>query len=192
MALTTAVMVGEADGWIEEVANKAKSLKVSAGSEPDADLGPVISPEAKQRIEDLIQSAADQGAEVVLDGRGLKVDKYPNGNFVGPTIIKKMKTDMTAYKEEIFGPVLCVVSVDTLDEAIELINKNAYGNGTAIFTTNGATARKFTQDIEVGQVGVNVPIPVPLPMMSFTGSKGSFLGDSHFYGKQVRRCTFFN
>ena len=130
MALTTAVMVGEADGWIEEVANKAKSLKVSAGSEPDADLGPVISPEAKQRIEDLIQSAADQGAEVVLDGRGLKVDKYPNGNFVGPTIIKKMKTDMTAYKEEIFGPVLCVVSVDTLDEAIELINKNAYGNGS--------------------------------------------------------------
>ena len=91
---------------------------------------------------------------------------------------------MTAYKEEIFGPVLCVLSVETLDEAIELINENKYGNGTAIFTTNGATARKFTNDIDVGQIGVNVPIPVPLPMMSFTGSRGSFLGDSHFYGKQ--------
>ena len=92
---------------------------------------------------------------------------------------------MTAYKEEIFGPVLCVVKVDTLDEAVELINSNPYGNGTAIFTANGATARKFSQDIDVGQIGVNIPIPVPLPMMSFTGSRGSFLGDAHFYGKQV-------
>lgn len=148
-------------------------------------MGPVISPEAKKRIGDLIKSAEDQGAKIVLDGRNCNVDKYPNGNFVGPTIIANMNPSMTAYKEEIFGPVLCVVSVDTLDEAIDLINKNPYGNGTAIFTTNGATARKFTQDIDVGQVGVNVPIPVPLPMMSFTGSRGSFLGDSHFYGKQV-------
>merc|ERR1712032_490740 len=108
----------------------------------------------------------------------------PDGNFCGPSIITKMKPNMTAYKEEIFGPVLCVLSVDTLDEAIELINNNPYGNGTAIFTTNGATARKFTADIDVGQVGVNVPIPVPLPMMSFTGSRGSFLGDTNFYGKQ--------
>lgn len=92
---------------------------------------------------------------------------------------------MTCYKEEIFGPVLVCLNVDTLDDAIKLINANPYGNGTAIFTTNGATARKFTQEIDVGQVGVNVPIPVPLPMFSFTGSRGSFLGDSHFYGKQV-------
>ena len=97
---------------------------------------------------------------------------------------------MKAYKEEIFGPVLCVVNVDTMDEAIDLVNKNMYGNGTAIFTNNGATARKFTNEIEAGQVGVNVPIPVPLPMMSFTGSKASFLGDSHFYGKQVHLFTF--
>jgi Aldehyde dehydrogenase family len=92
---------------------------------------------------------------------------------------------MTCYKEEVFGPVLVCLNVDTLDDAIKLINANPYGNGTAIFTTNGATARKFTQEIDVGQVGVNVPIPVPLPMFSFTGSRGSFLGDSHFYGKQV-------
>jgi malonate-semialdehyde dehydrogenase (acetylating)/methylmalonate-semialdehyde dehydrogenase len=91
---------------------------------------------------------------------------------------------MKAYTEEIFGPVLCVVTVDTLDEAIELINSNRYGNGTAIFTNNGATARRFCNEIDVGQIGVNVPIPVPLPMMSFSGSRGSFLGDSHFYGKQ--------
>ena len=121
-----------------------------------------------------------------MDGRQPKVDKYPNGNFVAPTIITNMKPSMKAYKEEIFGPVLCVLNVDTMDEAVDLINKNQYGNGTAIFTNNGATARKFTTDIEVGQVGVNVPIPVPLPMMSFTGGKASFLGDSHFYGKQVK------
>ena len=186
MALTTAVMVGgEAQEWMNEVADRASKLTVSAGHEAKADLGPVISPQAKQRINDLIASAEKEGAKVLLDGRGLTVEKYPDGNFVGPTIITNMKPDMTAYKEEIFGPVLCVVNVDTLDEAIDLVNKNPYGNGTAIFTTNGATARKFTQDIEVGQVGVNVPIPVPLPMMSFTGGKASFLGDTHFYGKQV-------
>ncbi len=128
---------------------------------------------------------------MLLDGRNTKVANYPNGNFVGPTIITNMKPNMTAYKEEIFGPVMCVVSVDTMDEAVELINKNQYGNGTAIFTSNGATARKFTNEIEAGQVGVNVPIPVPLPMMSFTGSKASFLGDSHFYGKQVRTFLIY-
>lgn len=185
MALSTAVLVGEAKDWIPLLADKATKLKVSAGHEPDADLGPVISPESKERIHGLIQSAVDEGAELVLDGRNLKVDKYPNGNFVGPTIISNVKPDMTAYKEEIFGPVLCIVNVDTLDEAIELINNNKYGNGTAIFTSNGATARKFMNEIQAGQVGINVPIPVPLPMMSFTGSKGSFIGDCHFSGKQV-------
>merc|ERR1712055_1250730 len=122
-----------------------------------------------------------EGAELLLDGRGTTVEGYPDGNFCCPSIITKMKPSMKAYKEEIFGPVLCVLSVDTLEEAIELINNNPYGNGTAIFTTNGATARKFTAEIDVGQVGVNVPIPVPLPMMSFTGSRGSFLGDTNFY-----------
>merc|ERR1712181_115389 len=129
------------------------------------------------------------------DGRGTTVEGYPDGYFCGPSIVTKMKPNMTAYKEEIFGPVLCVLSVDTLDEAIELINNNPYGNGTAIFTTNGATARKFTADIDVGQVGVNVPIPVPLPMMSFTGSRGSFLGDTNFYverrGCRGQICTFY-
>eukprot|EP00090_Calanus_glacialis_P001270 TRINITY_DN10883_c0_g1_i1.p1 TRINITY_DN10883_c0_g1~~TRINITY_DN10883_c0_g1_i1.p1 ORF type:complete len:265 (-),score=97.27 TRINITY_DN10883_c0_g1_i1:73-831(-) len=184
MALSTAVMVGDAKDWMKEVAEKATKLRISAGHEPNADLGPVISPEAKQRICSLIQTAVDEGAELMIDGRNVTVEEYPDGNFVGPTIITNMKKEMTAYINEIFGPVLCVVNVDTLEEAIELINKNPYGNGTAIFTTNGATARKFTQEIDVGQIGVNVSIPVPLPMMSFSGSRGSFLGDSHFYGKQ--------
>merc|ERR1711963_373176 len=184
MALSTTVMVGEAQKWLPEIKAKAEALVVNAGHEPDADLGPLISPEAKNRVEHLIQTAVDEGADVILDGRNCKVEKYPTGNFVGPTIITNMNPKMTAYKNEIFGPVLCVVNVDTMDEAIDLVNANMYGNGTAVFTNNGATARHFTDNIEAGQVGVNVPIPVPLPMMSFTGSKASFLGDSHFYGKQ--------
>ena len=191
MALTTAVMVGDAGNWVDDIAERAKKLKVTAGHEPTADLGPVISPAAKQRIQGLIQSAVDQGASLPLDGRDITVEEYPDGNFVGPTIISDMTKDMTAYKEEIFGPVLCVVKVDTLDEAVELINSNEYGNGTAIFTSSGSTARKFTDQIDVGQVGVNVPIPVPLPMMSFTGSRGSFLGDAHFYGKQVSILSYY-
>lgn len=119
-----------------------------------------------------------------MDGRNIKVDKYPNGNFVGPTILTDVLPTNECYKEEIFGPVLSIVSADTLDEAIKLINSNPYGNGTAIFTTNGSHARQFVNEIDVGQVGVNVPIPVPLPMFSFTGSRGSFWGDLHFYGKQ--------
>jgi len=184
MALTTAIMVGDAKEWINEVAEKASKLKVTAGHEPSADLGPVISPASKARIQRLVKSATDEGAKVILDGTDLKVDEYPNGNFVGPTIITEMTPEMLAYKEEIFGPVLCVLSADSMEDAVDIINKNPYGNGTAIFTTNGSTARRFTSQVDVGQIGVNVPIPVPLPMMSFTGSRGSFLGDSHFYGKQ--------
>lgn len=119
-----------------------------------------------------------------MDGRNIKVDKYPNGNFVGPTLLTDVLPTYECYKQEIFGPVLCVVNANTLEDAINIINSNPYGNGTAIFTTNGSHARQFVNEIDVGQVGVNVPIPVPLPMFSFTGSRGSFWGDQHFYGKQ--------
>lgn len=183
MALSTAVFVGSAKEWLPELVEKAKALKVNAGHEPGADLGPVISPQAKDRIYSLIESGVDEGALCLLDGRGLQVPGYESGNFVGPTVLADVKPSMRCYKEEIFGPVLVTVSVDTLDDAIDLINSNPYGNGTAIFTNNGATARKFTNNIDVGQVGINVPIPVPLPMFSFTGSRGSFLGDANFYGK---------
>jgi len=184
MALSTVVWVGEAKNWIPEMIEKAKKLKVNVGTAPGADLGPLISPQAKNRVVDLVQSGVQDGAELLLDGTNVVVDGYEKGNFVGPTVLHKVQPSMKCYTEEIFGPVLCSLEVDTLDDAIELINSNPYGNGTAIFTTNGATARKYQQEIDVGQVGVNVPIPVPLPMFSFTGSRGSFLGDTNFYGKQ--------
>ncbi|KAJ8097949.1 Aldehyde/histidinol dehydrogenase [Lipomyces tetrasporus] len=183
MAVSVIVTVGVTKQWISELVELAKNLKVSGGFEPDADLGPVISPQSKARIESLIQSAADEGAEIVLDGRGYNVEKYANGNFVGPTIITGVKPGMRAYEEEIFGPVLSVASVDTLDEAIALVNANKYGNGVAIFTSSGSVASKFQKEIECGQVGINVPIPVPLPTFSFTGNKSSILGDLNFYGK---------
>ncbi|KAK9388376.1 Aldehyde/histidinol dehydrogenase [Lipomyces mesembrius] len=183
MAISVMVTVGDTKEWIPELIELAQNLKVTGGFEPDADLGPVISPHSKARIESLIQSAADEGAEIVLDGRGYEVNKYPNGNFVGPTIITGVKPGMRAYEEEIFGPVLSVVSVNTLDEAIAFVNANKYGNGVAIFTHSGSVARKFQKEIECGQVGINVPVPVPLPMFSFTGNKKSILGDLNFYGK---------
>ncbi|KAI6184299.1 putative methylmalonate-semialdehyde dehydrogenase [acylating], mitochondrial [Aphelenchoides bicaudatus] len=183
MALSTAVFVGEAREWIPDLIEKAKKLKVGPGWKSETDIGPVISKAAKTRILSLVDSARKQGAQVPLDGTNISVNGYENGNFVGATLITGVKPDMDCYKEEIFGPVLVVLEVETMDEAIDLINKNPYGNGTAIFTNNGVAARRFVNLIDVGQVGVNVPIPVPLPMFSFTGSRGSFQGDANFYGK---------
>uniref|UniRef100_A0AAJ7X3K2 Methylmalonate-semialdehyde/malonate-semialdehyde dehydrogenase [acylating], mitochondrial n=1 Tax=Petromyzon marinus TaxID=7757 RepID=A0AAJ7X3K2_PETMA len=184
MALSTAVMVGEAREWLPELVERAKNLRVNAGDQPGADLGPLISPEAKARVCELVGSAEKEGARIILDGRKVSVKGYESGNFVGPTIITGVKPHMKCYTEEIFGPVLLVLEADSLDEAVSVINSNPYGNGTAIFTNNGATARKFTHEVDVGQIGINVPIPVPLPMFSFTGSRGSFRGDVNFYGKQ--------
>lgn len=185
MALSTLVMVGETKEWLPELAERAKALKVDGGFEDGADLGPVISPQSKERIESLIAGAEKEGAKILLDGRGFKPSKYPNGNFIAPTIITDVTTDMTCYKQEIFGPVLVCLNVETLDEAIELINKNEYGNGAAIFTRSGATAETFRRKVEPGQIGINVPIPVPLPMFSFTGNKKSVAGGgaNTFYGR---------
>lgn len=204
MALSTLVFVGETKDWAPEIAERAKKLNMNGGFEEGADLGPVISPQAKERIEEIIASAEKEGATIALDGRGQKPDKYPNGNWVsalpnleslicqilmlsqvGPTLITNVKKHMRCYREEIFGPVLVCLNVDTLDEAIELINENEYGNGVAIFTNSGSAAGKFQKEIEPGQVGINVPIPVPLPMFSFTGNKKSVAGGgaNTFYGK---------
>ena len=144
--------------------------------------GPVISPFAKDRVIGLISSAEPEGGKILLDGRDIKVEAYPDGNFVGPTIIEA-NTTMKCYHEEIFGPVLIVLHAETLDEALKIVNENKYGNGTAIFTQSGATARKFEREVNVGQVGINVPIPVPLPMFSWSGNKASALGDIPFYGR---------
>eukprot|EP00731_Ephydatia_muelleri_P022223 Em0014g814a len=184
MALSTVIFVGKAKEWLPEIVERARKLKVNEGTQPGTDLGPLISTSAKHRVCELVQSGVTEGAKLLLDGRGIKVPGYEKGNFVGPTVLAEVKPDMKCYTEEIFGPVLVAMNVDSLDEAIEVINKNPYGNGTAIFTTSGAAARKFQNQVDVGQIGINVPIPVPLPMFSFTGSRGSFRGDTHFYGKQ--------
>jgi len=184
MALSVVVLVGSAGEWIDEIKAKAESLVVSAGKN-DKDLGPLISPAAKARVEHLIGTGVEEGASLILDGRGITVEGFEKGNFVGPTIFDNVTSDMQIYKEEIFGPVLCIMRANSLDEAIALLNANPHGNGTAIFTQSGAAAHKFQQDIQVGQIGINLPIPVPLPMFSFSGSRGSKLGDLGPYGKQA-------
>ena len=185
MATSVTVLVGEARGWIPDIVSKAKTLKVNAGVEKNADLGPVVSKQAKQRILALVEDGIQEGAKLELDGRGIKVPGYEQGNFIGPTIFSAVTPAMKIYTTEIFGPVMAIVSVKTLDEAIALINNNPFGNGTGIFTQSGAAARKFQSEIDVGQVGINVPIPVPVPFFSFTGSRGSKLGDLGPYGKQA-------
>merc|ERR1711991_747778 len=187
MALSVAIFVGPAKEWLPAFVEKARELKLSHGFDPDAALGPVISPEAKKRIEGIIDRSTGEGASLPLDGRGAQVSGYEKGNFVGPTVIADVTTNMECYKEEIFGPVLNVMFADTLEDAIKTINENKYGNGTAIFTSNGATARKFQNEVDVGQIGLNLPIPVPLPFLSWTGSRGSFIGSGRLYGKEAIR-----
>jgi malonate-semialdehyde dehydrogenase (acetylating)/methylmalonate-semialdehyde dehydrogenase len=189
MAISVVVLVGEAQQWIADLVTKAKSLRIGNGCD-NPDLGPVISRAAKERIEGLIARGVEEGATLELDGRLPELPEgLREGNFVAPTIFSGVRPGMAIYEQEIFGPVLCLMAASTLDEAIALINANPNGNGTAIFTQSGAAARKFEEEIDVGQVGVNVPIPVPVPIFSFTGSRASKLGDLGPYGKQV--VTFY-
>ena len=185
MATSVVVLVGASQQWLPDLVEKAKTLKVNAGNEAGTDIGPVVSRAAKQRILGLIEAGVKEGATLALDGRDVKVAGYEEGNFIGPTIFTDVTTEMEIYRTEIFGPVLVVLSVPTLDEAIALVNRNPMGNGVGLFTQSGAAARKFQSDIDVGQVGINIPIPVPVPFFSFTGSRGSKLGDLGPYGKQV-------
>ncbi|RUO49715.1 CoA-acylating methylmalonate-semialdehyde dehydrogenase [Pseudidiomarina donghaiensis] len=184
MAISVAVFVGAAKEWIPEIAAELAKVKPGGWDNKDAAYGPLISPQAKQRVENFITQGVKEGAELLVDGRNCEVEGFPNGNWVGPTMFSKVTTDMEIYKNEIFGPVLCATEVDSLDEALAMVNANPYGNGTSIFTASGAAARKYQHNVEVGQVGINIPIPVPLPFFSFTGWKGSFFGDLHAYGKQ--------
>ena len=186
MAISVAVFVGSSKEWIEELKKEMELVMPGPWDSEESGFGPVISSQAKERIIGLIEKGKTE-AHCLIDGSQCSVEGYPEGNWVGPTLFSKVKTDSEIYKTEIFGPVLLCMEVDTLDEAIELINKNPYGNGTSIFTASGRSARKFRHEIEVGQVGINVPIPVPLPFFSFTGWKQSFYGDLHAYGKQAVR-----
>ncbi|OJX96892.1 MAG: methylmalonate-semialdehyde dehydrogenase (acylating) [Micrococcales bacterium 73-15] len=185
MALSVAVVEESvADELIEILSAKARATRVSVGTDPEADLGPVITAAAKERIEGLITSAEEEGARIVVDGRGHVVEGHEGGFFVGPTLIDGVRPEHTVYREEVFGPVLDVVRVSGLAEAIDVINANPYGNGTAIFTSSGEAARTFRRGVKVGMVGVNVPIPVPVAWHSFGGWKDSLFGESHIYGPE--------
>ena len=183
MAISVAVFVGSAREMIPALRDELAKVAPGHHRDPAAAYGPLISPQAKARVLKLI-AIGKQEAECLLDGSECTVPGYPDGNWVGPTLFRGVTAEMTIYKEEIFGPVLCCVEVESLDEALQLVNANPYGNGTSIFTKSGAAARKYQHEVEVGQVGINIPIPVPLPFFSFTGWKGSFYGDLHAYGKQ--------
>ncbi|WP_233235478.1 CoA-acylating methylmalonate-semialdehyde dehydrogenase [Bordetella sp. LUAb4] len=185
MATSVAVFVGQSREWLPEFVERARKLKVNSGTDRQADLGPLVSPAARKRVESLIQQGVDEGAQLLLDGRDVKISGFEKGNFVGPTVFSGVKGEMKIYTEEIFGPVLCVVEVETLEDAVAFINGNPNGNGVALFTQDGAAARYFQNSIDVGQIGINIPIPVPVAWFSFTGSRGSKLGDLGPNGKQA-------
>jgi malonate-semialdehyde dehydrogenase (acetylating)/methylmalonate-semialdehyde dehydrogenase len=187
MAISVAVLVGEAKHLLPELKETLGALRPGVWNDAGAAYGPVISAKAKARIQELIAAGKAEGAQCLLDGSEFTVPGFESGNWLGPTLFAGVKPTMRIYTEEIFGPVLLCMEVDTLEEAIALMNANPYGNGCSIFTDSGAAARKFQHEIEVGQVGINVPIPVPLPFFSFTGWKKSFMGDLHAYGKQAVR-----
>lgn len=187
MAISVAVFVGTAQQWIEELAAEIAKVKPGIWDDNKAGFGPLISASAKSRVQGLIASGKEEGANCLVDGSQITVSGYERGHWIGPTVFTDVTTDMRIYKEEIFGPVLCCLCVDTLEDALDIVNSNPYGNGTSIFTASGAAARKYQSEVEVGQVGINVPIPVPLPFFSFTGWKNSFFGDLHAYGKQAVR-----
>jgi malonate-semialdehyde dehydrogenase (acetylating)/methylmalonate-semialdehyde dehydrogenase len=185
MAISAIVAVGEVgDALVERLRQKAAALAVGPGTAPGVEMGPVITAPHRERIRGLVQKGADEGARVVLDGRALRVSGAERGFFLGPTLLDHVRPEMTVYREEIFGPVLVVLRVATLDEAIALVNQNPYGNGTAIFTGSGRAARKFEHEIQVGMVGVNVAIPVPMAFYSFGGWKQSLFGDLHVHGME--------
>lgn len=187
MAISVVVLVGEAQNWIGEIKEAIGNVRPGAWNDPEAAFGPLISPAAKERVLSLIAQGKAEGADCLLDGSECEVEGFPDGNWIGPSLFNNVTPEMSIYQQEIFGPVLCVVNVDSLEEAIALVNASPYGNGTSIFTASGAAAHKYQHEIEVGQVGINVPIPVPLPFFSFTGWKQSFYGDQHAYGKQAIR-----
>lgn len=185
MAISAAVAVGnEADRLMELVDAQARAVKVGSGRDATSEMGPIVTPQSRDRIVGLIGSGESQGAEIRVDGRGLVVPGYENGFFVGPTVIDRVDTSMDVYQHEIFGPVLSVVRVDDVDAAIDLINANPYGNGTAVFTNSGAAARRFVRGVHVGMVGVNVPVPVPMAFHSFGGWKDSLFGEHHVHGPE--------
>lgn len=185
MAISVAVAVGSvADKLVAALIPRVKSLKVKNGMESDAEMGPVVSAAHKAKIEGYIEAGIKSGAKLLVDGRGLTVDGHSNGFFLGGCLFDNVTPEMTIYQEEIFGPVLCVVRVPDFSAALDLINAHEFGNGVALFTSDGNTAREFSRRVEIGMVGINVPIPVPMAWHSFGGWKRSMFGDTHSYGEE--------
>jgi malonate-semialdehyde dehydrogenase (acetylating)/methylmalonate-semialdehyde dehydrogenase len=183
MAISAVVAVGDiAQPLVDTLAAKARALKVGPGDADNMDMGPLVTAAHRDKVKGFVDAGADAGATVVVDGRGLKIPGHEAGFFLGPTLFDNVTPQMSIYQEEIFGPVLIVLRVKTLQQAIDLVNGNPYGNGVAIFTNSGGAARHFENEIEVGMVGVNVPIPVPMAFFSFGGWKASLFGDLHMHG----------
>jgi len=183
MAISVAVAVGSAaDGLLELLQQQATDITVGPGRESGVDMGPVVTAAAKERIIGLIDSAERQGADIRVDGRAVEVEGCSEGFFVGPTVIDQVTPAMDVYGAEVFGPVLAVLRVESLEQAIQVINANPYGNGTAVFTNSGAAARAFVRGVHVGMIGVNVPVPVPMAYHSFGGWKDSLMGEHHMHG----------
>jgi len=185
MAISAVVAVGEAgDRLIEGVQTRMEKLTVGPGDQPGVEMGPLVTRQHLDRVRGYVDAGESQGALLVADGRDVVVDGHENGYFLGPTLFDKVTTDMSIYTDEIFGPVLSTVRMEHFEEAIQLINENPYGNGTAVFTNDGGAARKFQNEIQVGMVGINVPIPVPLSFYSFGGWKDSIFGSHAIYGPE--------
>jgi len=185
MAVSVAVAVGNvADNLVSEISKRVDTLKVAPWTDPEAEMGPVISKDHKEKIENYISIGEKEGAKLIIDGRNIKIQGYENGFFVGPTLFDNVNPDMTIYKDEIFGPVLSVVRVNTYEEAVQLVNNHAFGNGTSIYTSDGEVSRDFTTNCKIGMVGINVPIPVPMAFHSFGGWKQSLYGDHAMHGME--------
>jgi malonate-semialdehyde dehydrogenase (acetylating)/methylmalonate-semialdehyde dehydrogenase len=184
MAISACVAVGPiADDLVAKIAERAATIKTGDGTR-DADMGPLVTKAHRDKVASYIDAGEADGAKIVVDGRTVTADGGADGFWLGPTLIDNVKPDMSVYTDEIFGPVLSVVRVESYDEALDLVNSNPYGNGTAIFTNDGGAARRFQNEVEVGMVGINVPIPVPMAYYSFGGWKASLFGDAHAHGTE--------
>jgi malonate-semialdehyde dehydrogenase (acetylating) / methylmalonate-semialdehyde dehydrogenase len=185
MAVSVAVAVGDiANELVEKIHHESQKIKVAPWTDSDSNMGPVISKEHKEKIENYISKGVEEGAKLIADGRNYRIQGYENGYFIGPTLFDNVSKDMSIYKEEIFGPVLSVVRAQNYDEALSLVNNHAFGNGTSLYTSDGEVARHFTTNAKIGMVGVNVPIPVPMAFHSFGGWKASLFGDHAMHGME--------
>jgi malonate-semialdehyde dehydrogenase (acetylating)/methylmalonate-semialdehyde dehydrogenase len=186
MAISVAVAVGDetADALIKRLAPRVEKLKVAPSTAPDAEMGPLVTREHYDKVKGYVDLGVEEGAQLVVDGRDLTIAGHENGFFLGGCLFDRVTTDMRIYKEEIFGPVLCVVRAPDFETALKMVNDHEFGNGTAIFTRDGDTARTYATRVQVGMVGINVPIPVPMAFHSFGGWKRSLFGDIHVHGME--------